>query len=172
MIEYLQTNKSDNADDFMFIRCRDGNDVLRRLVAARIRPFKDFLTNYAADKDASVKSIRVKHNDKTLFLSGIGKKTPEELGINEGDILVITIMQSTPTKTTTKKEPKQQSSKGKNNKKKKHKKSKKKRAQPLVIQKTEVDLRGEHSKFLGKVYEEAESQFKEIRQRLNAMNLD
>ena len=33
-------------------------------------------------------------------------------------------------------------------------------------------MKVEHSKLLGKVYEEAESQFKEIRQRLNALNLE
>jgi len=93
--------------------------------------------------------------------------------IMEDSTIEVTIIQSTPTETTTKEQSKQQQSPtSKKKKNKKHKKSKKKRAQPLVIEKTEGELRGEHSKLLGKVYEEAESQFKEIRQRLNAMNLE
>jgi len=170
MIEYLQTNKPDNADDFMFIRCRDENDMLRRVVKRDVH-LKHFFTNYAADNDTSIKSLRIKQNDRTLFLSSIGQKTPDQLGIEDDDILDITII-STPSEPTTSLQPKQSSPKGKKKTKKKHKKSKKKRAQPLVIQKTEAELRGEHSKLLGKVYEEAESQFKEIRQRLNALNLE
>jgi len=170
MMKYLQTNKPDNVNDFMFFRCRDGNDMLRRVVALSVAPLTRFLTNYAYDIRTSIKSLRIKHNDKTLFLSSIGKKTPLDLGMKDDDILDITII-STPSETTNE-QPKQQSSpKGK--KKKKHKKSKKKRpVQPLLIQKTEVELKVEHSKLLGKVYEEAEPQLKEIRQRLNAMNLE
>ena len=105
-------------------------------------------------------------------MSSIGKKAPSELGIKDDDTLEITIIQSTPSETTNEQQ-KQTSPKGKKNTKKKHKKSKKKRVvQPLAIQKTEAELRGEHSKVLGKIYEEAEPTFKEIRQRLNAMNLE
>jgi len=169
MMAYLNKNRPKEADQFMFIQCKEGNITCRKVVQS---PYlMEFLTRYADDRRTSIKSLRIKHNERTLFLSSIGKKTWYELGINEDDILEITII-STPSELTTSIQPKQSSPKGKNNKKKKHKKSKKKRAQPLVIQKTEVELRGEHSKLLGKVYEEAEPTFKEIRQRLNAMNLE
>ena len=88
----------------------------------------------------------------------------------DNDTIEVTIIQSTQSDTATNEQSKQQSSpKGKNSKKKKHKKSKKKR--PVQIAPPE-DLKGEHSKLLGKIHEEAESQFKEIRQRLNVMNLE
>jgi len=156
---------------YIVIQCKEGNNT-RREVATRDEPLTEFLTNYAHDRYTSIKSLRIKYKDRTLFLSSIGRKTPRELGIGDNDILEITIIQSTPSEPITR-ESKQQSPKGKKNKKKKHKKSKKKRVvQPLVIKKTEVELKVEHSKLLGKVYEEAEPTFKEIRQRLNAMNLE
>jgi len=180
MLKYLQANKPeesrdnmpDDADNFMIIQCTNGYTTERNTANCNT-PIKQFLSRYAEDRDVSVKSLRVKYNGKSLFISSIGKKTPLDLGIKEDDVLEITIVQSISTETSTKEQPKHSPSpKGKNKKSKKHKKSKKKRSQPLVIQKTEVELKVEHSKLLGKVYEEAEPTFKEIRQRLNAMNLE
>ena len=169
---YLNDNEPDDAYYFLSIKFADDKES-KRFICQIDEPIKALLTKYAVNRDTSIKSLRIKHNDKTIFISSIGKKTPDELGINDNDVIEVTIIQSTPTEMSTNEQSKQQSPKGKNKKKKKkHKKSKKKRAQPLVIQKTETELRGEHSKLLGKVYEEAESQFKEIRQRLNAMNLE
>jgi len=168
---YLETCKPEH-DNFVFIKTKNENETQRHVLFCH-EPLKQLLIDYAIDQNTSVKSLRIKHRNKTLFLSSIGKKSPLELGIKDDDILDITII-STPTEPISE-QSKQSSLKGKNkkkNNKKKHKKSNKKRAQPLVIQKTEAELRGEHSKLLGKVYEEAESQFKEIRQRLNAMNLE
>jgi len=172
MMTYLEGNKPEDTDDFMSIKILVGNTT-ERAVAVSASPFKDFLANYADERETSIKSLRIKHNERTLFISSIGKKTPLDLGIKEDDMLEIAIILSTSNEKPTKEQPKQHNTKkGKNKKKKKHKKSNKKRAQPLVIQKTEVELKVEHSKLLGKVYEEAEPTFKEIRQRLNAMNLE
>jgi len=166
---YLTNNRPDDADDFMSINFVEGNKTKRYNVAC-YAPLKELLTRYADDKATSVKSLRIKHNDRTLFLSSIGKKTPIDLGIEDGDTFEITIIQSTPTETSTKEQqPKQHNTKKGKNKNKKHKKSKKK--QPVQIAPPD-DHKGEHSKLLSKIHEEAESQFKEIRQRLNALNLE
>jgi len=173
MMKYLMMNQPEDSGEFVSIKFVYGTETERYTVSS-YAPFKELLTRYADNKGTSVKSLRIKHKNRLLFLSNIGKKTPEELGIRmHGDTLDIGLAQSPPTETTTNEQSKQQSSpKGKNSKKKKHKKSKKKRAQPLVILKTEVELKVEHSKLLGKVYEEAEPQFRDIRQRLNALNLE
>ena len=106
-----------------------------------------------------------------IFLSSIGQKAPHVFSIMDNDTIEVTILQSTPSDTATNEQSKQQSSpKSKNKKKnKKHKKNNKKRTVQIA---PPEDLKGEHSKLLGKIHEEAESQFKEIRQRLNAMNLE
>ena len=173
MMTYLTNNEPEDSYRFVSVRFVCGNDT-ERYTVERDAPFKELLAKYAANRGTSIKSLRIKHNERTLFISSIGKKTPRELVIKDNDVLEITIVQSISTETSANEQPKQQSPKGKKNtKKKRHKKSKKKRVvQPLVIQKTEVELKVEHSKLLGKVYEEAEPTFKEIRQRLNAMNLE
>ena len=91
-----------------------------------LQPLKELLTKCADDRHTSIKSLRIKHNERTLFISGIGKKTLEELGIKEDDVLEITIIQSTPTEATSNKQRKQPSPKGK--KKKRNNKKKIKRA--------------------------------------------
>jgi len=153
-LEYLIKYKPEDTDG-MSIKFVNGEETKIYTVACDA-PIKALLTKYAADRGTSVKSLRIKTNGKLLFLSSIGKKTPLDLGMKEDDILDITIVQSISTEPATNEQPKQSSSpRGKNNKKKKHKKSKKKRPQPLVIEKTEVELKVEHSKLLGKVYDEA-----------------
>jgi len=169
-LRYLVGNKPKEANEFLMIQLVDDMHTIESHMYTANTTLKEVLTKYAEDKDTSIKSLRFKHNDRMIFLSGIGQKTPRELGIQDYDTLEITIMKSTPTETTSKEQPEQSSPKCKNNKKKKkHKRSKKKR--PVQIAPPE-DLKGEHSKLLGKVYEEAEPTFKEIRQRLNALNLE
>ena len=159
---------SDDLNEGTLIKFTNGSVTETSLFAPN-ETLKPFLIDYANDRCTSIKSLRIKHNDRTLFLSSIGKKTPDQLGMKEDDIVEITIIQSTPTEATVEQQKPKQQSKGKKKKNKKHKKSKKK--QPVQIAPLE-DLKGEHSNLLGKVYEEAEPTFKEIRQRLNAMNLE
>jgi len=170
MMAYLKKNEPENSDRFLNVRIITGHETERYNVECDA-PFKQLLAKCADDRHTSIKSLRIKHNERTLFISGIGKKTLLELGIQDYDTIEVTILQTT--NETTSNEPlKQPSPKGKNkkrNNKKKHKKSNKKR--PVQVAPPE-DLKGEHSKLLGKVYEEAEPTFKEIRQRLNAMNLE
>ena len=171
VFEYLRNYEPDDADYFISIKFSEDKET-KRFIWHIDAQFKELITKYTTSRGLSIKSLRIKHKNKMIFLSSVGKKTPYDLGITENDILDITIMQSISTETTND-QPKQSSSPRGKKKNKKHKKSKKKRVvQPLVIQKTEAELRGEHSKLLGKVYEEAESTFKEIRQRLNALNLE
>jgi len=135
-------------------------------------PLKELLVDYATEMNVSIKSLRIKHNGTTLFLSSIGKKTPLDLGIEEDGVLEITIMQSTQTETTANEQPKQQSPKGKK-KNKKHKKSKKKRPVQIAPPEDEEEKARKQWMFsLYRVFAEAEPTFKEIRQRLNAMNLE
>ena len=171
-LRYLTGSKPKEANEFLMIQLVDTHAIESLMYKAN-DTFKELLTKYAEDKDTSIKSLRIKHNDRMIFLSSMGKETPRAFGIQDYDTLKITIMQSTPTETSTKEEPKQQS-KGRNKKKnKKHKKSKKK--QPVHIappEDKEEKARKQWMFSLYRVFAEAEPTFKEIRQRLNAMNLE
>ena len=177
MMTYLTNNEPDDADEYMSIKFVDGKETERwqgnRKVVKRDAPFKELLTEYIQiSLCASIKSLRIKHNERTLFVSSIGKKTPLDLGIADFDTLEITFIQSTPTEEP----PKQPSPKGKkknNNNKKKHKKSKKKRPVQIAPPEDEMEKAKKEWMFsLYRVFAEAEPTFKEIRQRLNAMNLE
>ena len=168
MMAYLTNNKPDDAGDFMSIKFVDDKKS-KRFTCQSDDPFKDLLTKYTTSRGLSIKSIRIKHKGKMIFLSSIGQKAPHVFRIMDNDTIEVTIIQSSPTEAATIEQSKQQSSPKGKKKKKKHKKSKKKR--PVQIAPPE-DLKGEHSNLLSKIHEEAEPTFKEIRQRLNALNLE
>ena len=171
MMTYLKKNKPKDIYRFMNVRFACDNET--RYSVEKEAPFKDLLTRYATDMNTSTKLMRVKYNGKLLFLSSIGKKTPVELGIEDDDILEVTIL-STPSEPTTVEQPKQQfKGKNKNTKKKKHKKSKKKI--PVQIAPPEDEEEKARKKWMFSLYSvfgEAEPTFKEIRQRLNALSLE
>jgi len=116
---------------------------------------------------------------KTLFMSSIGKLTLEEFlqdktYMHTPNIIIVTPkveqrqekQQRMPLANTT-------NIRSKKNKKKKHKKSKKKR--PVHIAPPEDEMEKAKKKWmfsLYRVFAEAEPTFKEIRQKLNAMNLE
>ena len=173
MMTYLTNNEPEDSGCFTSVRFVCGNER-ERYTVQRDAPFKELLTKYMYRiYVCSIKSLRITHNERTLFVSSIGKKTPLDLGITDFDTLEITIIQSTPTEEP----PKQPSSKGKkkknNNNKKKHKKSKKKRPVQIAPPEDEMEKAKKEWMFsLYRVFAEAEPTFKEIRQRLNAMNLE
>ena len=133
---------------------------------------------YAEGRRLSLRSFRFVYGGNTLFVSSVGKQTPIDLGMEDGDVItVINLEAGKEEGVDVEKKPvvakaavKQKKSSSK--KRTKGKQKKKRASQPLVIQQTEVELKVEHSKLLGKVHEEAESQFKLIRQRLNNLVLE
>ena len=90
-MSYLKATLPHDVREYVVIQCKEGNNA-RREVATSDEPLTEFLANYAHDRYTSIKSLRIKYKDRTLFLSSIGRKTPRELGINDNDILEITII--------------------------------------------------------------------------------
>jgi len=132
---------------------------------------------YAEGRRSSLRSFRFVYGGSTLFVSSVGKQTPIDLGMENGDVITVVNLEASKEEAEEKKcavakvASKQKKSSSKKRTKGKQKK-KKRVSQPLVIQQTEVELKVEHSKLLGRVHEEAESQFKLIRQRLNNLVLE
>lgn len=131
---------------------------------------------YAEGRRLSLRSFRFVYDGSTLFVSSVGKQTPIDLGMENGDVITVINLEADKEEVEEKKAVVSKTVKQKKSSSKKRtkgKQKKKKRApQPLVIQQTEVELKVEHSKKLGRVHEEAESQFKLIRQRLNNLVLE
>ena len=108
MMTYLQNTAPNSKDEFMFINCADGNTTQRHIMSTS-HSFNQFLTEYAADRNASVKSLRIEHNGRTVFLSTIGKKAPGALGLKDDDIIKLSFIQCLPAEIT----PREQTSKSK-----------------------------------------------------------
>ncbi|KAL9190753.1 hypothetical protein ACHAXT_000459 [Thalassiosira profunda] len=135
--------------------------------------FADFLRQIVSprDKNATLKSLRFTLNDKILFPSSVGKQTPHTLGMKDGDeIIVSTIAQSSrdapPVERRTTKTPKRKGSK-------KGKSKSRKRATTTAYGGAEEQEKVQLQRLYSDVMAEAETKrFKDIRQRLNAMNLE
>lgn len=141
---------------------------------------KLLFNNYADKCGISFQCLRFSYAGKMLFLSTAGHKTPEELGMQDHDVIKVhdTSLKhqessddesssfSQKARTSSKK-TKAKKSKGKKTKAKKQ--QQRQQAEPT---KTLEEFKVDHSKQLTKIHEEAQAQFKQIRQRLNNLVIE
>lgn len=135
---------------------------------------KSVFNNYADEQGVSLRSLRFTYNGNLLFLSSAGNKTAEQLGIKHLDAIHIasTNLGSTTSSVEATKKIKSQKSSSKRTKKGK---GKSKRKQPTTIPaetSTYEQDKIQHSNNLSRVFDEAQSILKAIRQRLNALNIE
>ena len=146
---------------------------------------KTLLSRYAAMRELPLKSLRFKFEDKMLFVSSIGNKSPHDLGMRNNDVVYASKLTSSSSSVspeisndTKSSKPSQKKEKikgkGKGNKGKKKAKSKKRApTQPTYSTMDEEErLRRAHSKLLSRVFDESNPQFKKIRQHLNNLALE
>lgn len=137
---------------------------------------------YAEDRDLSLRQLRFSYEGRTLFLSSVGNKTPQDLGIKHLDSIFVTNNadkseeESSSSSSDESKEntrptdhtnDKQGSKKGKKGRKQHRRAS---WAGPEIIGEEER-LKLIHSRQLSRVFTEASPKFEAIRQRLNVLNL-
>lgn len=162
----------DGDDEYKIsIRLHDeeSNDV-RTMKIGFTSTLKTLFNEYAEERGLSLRAFRFSYEGRTLFLSSVGNKTPEQMGMNEGSVFVVTYtngLSEEPTKSTS-------SPKGKHctSKKKGSKNKNKRRIKTIISTKTEEQMKVDHSKALTILFREAEDTFKEIRQRLNSLTLE
>jgi len=137
---------------------------------------KTLFNDYAEKRGISLRSLRFSYNGKTLFLSSAGNKTPDEMNMRDEDVIVAHDTSASqgpkspsPTSNSQKKVKKSKnsskSSKGKGKKKKQNK-------HQVSVKTTLEEYKAQHSKLLSKLHEEAEPRLKEIRTRLNSLDLE
>jgi len=134
---------------------------------------KKLFNDYAEVENKSLRSLRFSHEGRTLFLSSVGNKTPKDLGMENHATIIVTDLTKTNEEddAPTKASPNRSNRNKKRNKRTQKKASRPRKQQP-VIEKTIEELKIEHSKILGKLHEEAQSQLKLIRQRLNNLLIE
>ena len=165
---FAPPNKSNPSDDTITLVI--GDDSFQ---ACPSKPLRAVFNEYADKKSVSLKTLRFSHAGKTLFLSTVGKKSPDELGIIDNDSIEV---YSTEVVAPSRKDihksqeanksitKKQKKAYGKCNKRKK-------KLYRLKVEKSDKEYKEEHSLMLTKLHEEAAFKFKEIRQQLNALSL-
>jgi DNA-nicking Smr family endonuclease len=162
----LQSNVSDDDDITLVI----GDDTFR---VSPFMPLKTVFNEYAENNSVSLKSLRFTYAGKTLFLSTAGKKTPDELHMLDNDVIEVHSTQEAEPSD----EDKQTQKTKKTGSKKQKKSCKKTRSKPkkgsskIEFVNSDEEYKEEHSRILTKLHDEADPIFKEIRQRLNALNL-
>ncbi|KAL7535249.1 hypothetical protein ACHAXR_006377, partial [Thalassiosira sp. AJA248-18] len=139
---------------------------------------KTLFNDYAEKRGVSLRALRFSYRGNTLFLSSIGNKTPNEMEIQDQDVINVHDTRSacqessndsstridTPTKQTSKK--------AKNRAKKVKGKCNQVPLKQNVPVQTLEEYKNQHSKILTKLHEEVQPRLKEIRTRLNALALE
>ena len=138
---------------------------------------KTLFNDYAEKRGISLRLLRFSYNGKTLFLSSVGSKTPDECMMRDQDVITVhdTSSVQEPSISASNQTKKSTAKKSKSNKPKKAKGKKKKQTKQHQNKEPEMSLeeyKAQHSKILTKLHEEAEPRLKEIRTRLNALDLE
>ena len=146
-----------------------GNDSFR---VCPSKPLKTVFNEYADKNSVSLKTLHFSHAGKTLFLSAVGKKSPDELGMTDNDSIDVNPTELAAPSNDTQKYQEVTKSVTKKKKKARDKSKKcKKGTYRLRVVKSDEEYKEDHSLMLTKVHEEAAPKFKEIRQQLNALIL-
>eukprot|EP00956_Cyclotella_meneghiniana_P026748 scaffold58594_cov77-Cyclotella_meneghiniana.AAC.4 len=140
---------------------------------------KTLLREYAEECGSQLCSLQFSLNGTILFLSTLGRMTAKHINLsNYDEIIVTTSIQESSSETST--EPAKLAhhssvgTKKGSNKEKTHKVRNKCKCKPTIIALDESDdkLKEAHSIELSKIFKEAETIFKGIRQKLNDLNLE
>jgi len=140
---------------------------------------KTLFNDYADKQGVSLRSLRFSKNGKTLFLSNIGNKTPDELHMEDQDVITVcntnnNVSGGSGSSNPTKKHeltPKQPKKYHNPTKKTQGKREKTRNKEAHVILSPEV-YKARHSQLLSKLHEEADNELKKIRMRLNYLDLE
>eukprot|EP00571_Detonula_confervacea_P009215 CAMPEP_0172320536 /NCGR_PEP_ID=MMETSP1058-20130122/40741_1 /TAXON_ID=83371 /ORGANISM="Detonula confervacea, Strain CCMP 353" /LENGTH=519 /DNA_ID=CAMNT_0013035817 /DNA_START=64 /DNA_END=1623 /DNA_ORIENTATION=- len=137
---------------------------------------KSLFNKYAEDRNISLRQLRFSYEGRTLFLSSVGSKTPQDLGIKHLDSISVTDNASS---APHEEESSSSSDESKENARPSNKSSKgKSQKKCRRASWAGADVIGEderlkliHSRQLSQVFAEVAPQFEHIRQKLNALNL-
>jgi len=144
-------------------------------------PLKMLIKKYAEDQDLPLKKLRFSYKGKNLFLSMLGQKSLEDLGISHLDSIFVHNKDASDDEVASSSSSSDESSKENCHSSpavatpslKKFKPfSRKNSHTPCAYLLQEDQDRRDHSRKLSKFFEEAEPRFKEIRQKLAVLSIE
>ncbi|KAL7524780.1 hypothetical protein ACHAWF_001082 [Thalassiosira exigua] len=140
---------------------------------------KAMFNQYAESRGLSLRSLRFSFNDQPLFVSQAAKKTPEQLGMKDQDVIEVHDTSAAPDVKASDASPngKKKAKRANPTKKKKRngrrEKKPKQPEEPIIqVEMTEEQLKIQHSKMLTKIHDELEPHLKKVRQRLNNLVIE
>ena len=168
---------ADNSSIEIIFRDLDTDEQVRMTIGLSTS-LKTLFNEYSEQRGTSLRSLRFSYEDKTLFLSSAGHKTPSQLGMNDLDSVSVSMVDASPSRNQEIKPRKKSSTSSSLQGKKKKKCNKKgnmKKSRinsPSFIVDDCAKFKIKHSRALTKLFEEAEPKFREIRQQLNALYIE
>ena len=164
----------------LILVCDANKDVRHVLSIGSSTTLKTLFNDYAKERGDSLRTLRFSYRGSTLFLSSVGKKTPNQLNMRDQDVITVhgtgasqetdkggtvSIRKNTrahmEAKTNNNNQTRTTRAKGK----------KKKRHMQKEPVKTLQDWKAQHSIQLSKLHEEAHPRLKEIRIKLNSLDI-
>jgi DNA-nicking Smr family endonuclease len=149
----------------------DSNDAVHLSIGVS-RTLKELFTKYSEEQSMPLRSLRFVFEGKPLFVSSASKKTPEQLGMRDHDVICVssTIISGASSQTGSAPEPQKKVQRKKSTKKRCNKNKHPKSRNTFLLEKEDPKIA--HSEALTKLFEEAEPQFRVIRQQLNNLALE
>ncbi|KAL9188248.1 hypothetical protein ACHAXT_006626 [Thalassiosira profunda] len=151
------------------------NSTERTLTIEASSTLKKVFTRYAEERGASLRTLRFTHQNKLLFLSSVGNKTPEQIGIKNLDTIYVSSVAS-PSTAVSDSEGSTESTQRKTAKANRKSKAKGKRrqrsTQAAAVTDTYEEDKIRHSNQLSRVFDEAQPTLKAIRQELHSLAME
>jgi DNA-nicking Smr family endonuclease len=170
-----------DSEEIDIILVDSDSDERKTLKIGTMATLKALFNQYAEERGVSLRSLRFSYDDKTLFLSSVGQKTPNDLGIKDSDVIVVTEQKQEVAPSASKPKANRRGSNSPGNSGMTRRKSvddgkprRNRRASwtgcPIDTSSEEF-LKLKHSRKLTLLFEEAEPIFNKIRQELNDLSI-
>ena len=85
-----EKDPTSNSQEIEVILIDSDTDERKSLKIGSTSTLKALFNKYAEERGVSLRSLRFSYDDKNLFLSSLGSKTPNDLGIKDSDWIMVT----------------------------------------------------------------------------------
>jgi hypothetical protein len=85
-----EKDPASNSQEIQVILIDSDTDERKSLKIGSTSTLKALFNKYAEERGVSLRSLRFSYDDKTLFLSSLGSKTPNDLGMKDSDWIMVT----------------------------------------------------------------------------------
>ena len=170
-----QAASDDDTEITVVFRGDDGSSKDEVMVAKRSDVMRNIFNQFAETSGASLRSQRFSYQGSMLFLSSVGNKSLDQMGLQDNDVIEVTslvsVREPAPAACAPSPSKKKAGGKKKSQRKNNGERSKRQTAEPKYVANSSEQDKLAHSLKLTRVIEEMEPRLKLIRQQLNCSML-